>query len=779
MAIFSYSYFTPMICIGASRLISTAWSIHQKTMNRTSPKPNTQRTQHHNAGTSLKKTTEKNQKEETNTTAGSKKDERLKIDAQKTPKSPRTEKHQTERAPKTTIPSENPISPRKNRKNSKNNSSTDTVGKKEARKERPSDTLKAWAENYKSTENCSSKTRATIDDIVRAVEKASNSGQIAVDLAEHASAFSALSTTRQKALRRALKNLNTTGLPEPQKKTASPRPIRAKKDSNTGLEKKATTEAQNLLPNDIISPVIPPSNTDLPEVREEKVDSPSPLTKIDPDTGIEGTAATKAQSTLQLSWDTLEGKFDNWLGDYFNDALKANNTRNFEEHLNKFLQAFLELQKTTNIPAVDFLDGYLCAMDSCMKQMLSHIHNRLDSELQKHPRDLAGMKSLLIKLQGNENMPSMRDAWANFARALNETLPDRVSKLDVSLPHFDQLEKTIPDEPKIQPHLSIEKKSKAALPYNQETASAAYNQEYLKFRLSTTHQKLMDSANNDLTPYVQSFKIITTDDSGLSEEKAQQMVLQRSLVDYVSGTERQKTDPETNRAILGCERSYFDEHPEQSPQDVAFIMDTPMHLTDGSIKKVTVLTVSAPALDSKSNPVWDDFVDGNGKLKKDVYARHYRSLCTLIRQASDQNPDKRVVISAVGMGAFLEALSDDQQAVARDIAAEQLAQLAIELRTQGRTVAYADIREVTENSKKIQGSLSSKGADQLTFVGKLTDTWTNENDLYINAGDPHSCAGNGGKLDNSVEGYLGRNSLMSDIHVQVAINAQLAKNAQQ
>jgi len=408
-----------------------------------------------------------------------------------------------------------------------------------------------------------------------------------------------------------------------------------------------------------------------------------------------------------------------------------------------------------------------------MISMFNHIHTRVATGIQANTINPAGMKSLLTKLQGDESMSGIRSIWAGFVKTWNEALPDEATKIRADLVQLKKLEETV------RKHVPAEKTAVAGRPYTQETAWAAYNEEYKGNRSESAHNALMTYVNGDLTPYVQSFQIITAEGSGLSREKARQMVLQRSLVDFVSDGQRRKTPAETNKAIMGCTTSYFDDHPAESAQEVAFIMKTPVKVDIGVIKNVTVLTVSAPALDDAKHPIWNNFVDQEGKLKQDVYRKHYSSMCSLIKKTSDQNPEKRVVISAVGMGAFLSALSKDQQEVARDIAADQLARLAAELKAKGRTVAYSDINTHTSNAVKIQKSVMAQGMAPLPFVGKMPGPWMNEDDLCINPGDPHSCAGNGGTKDWSVEGFLGAASLMSDIHVQVAINAQLEKTAQQ
>lgn len=737
------------------------------------------------------KRTEKNTVQATETASSTKKNKQLNADAlrkgkaqqfNKKPKAHQTESPPTEKIPAPTNQEEDLAPPEKTEKTIKKErikSSPDAIGEATKNQKKSLDALKAWAKDYKKTENCSSATQKTINDIVQTVEEALNGRQLTVDLAKHASAFSKLKGARRKALHSALKPFNVTGLNEAKEKKASPQPHRTTNKPNTGLEKTAPTEAQANI-------------TALPETEENEASPQPPLTTDDPKTddpnaGLEKTAPTDAQITLQLTWDEVVDEFEKILVKYFNQALKADDASNLQDGLDAFTKAFSELKEKSEEQAPN-LDEISNGIETIMVQMLSHIHTQVDRSTQEDNKNLSGMKSLLIKLQGNESMQSMRDIWKTFASAWNKDLPEDATTIETDLLHFKSLEDKVAahlpvDHPPVNlppvNHLPVEKVSKAALPYNQENAWAAYNQEYSRFRFPTTHENLMIFADNDLTQYVNSFGIITAKDSGLSEEKAQQMVLQRSLVDFVSPPVRIKTDPKTNRAILGCERSYFDDHPEESPQQVAFIMDTPMCLEDNTIKKVTVLTVVAPALDSKQNPVWGDFVDGNDELKKDVYRKHYRSLCTLIKEASDRYPHKRVVISPVGTGTFLCALSYDQQEVARDIAANQLAELAIDLRDLGRNVAYTDLQMETGNSTKIMQSLLDKSQEVLTYAGALTGSWMNENDLYINAGDPHSCAGNGGSKDNSLEGKLGRYSLMSDIHVQVAINAQLAKTTEQ
>lgn len=695
------------------------------------------------------KRTEKNTVQATETASSTEKNKKLSADALGKGKAPQLKKnpkaHQTgsplaEKIPASTKQEKDLAPPEKTEKTIKKErikSSPDAIGEATKNQKKSLDALKEWAKVYKKTENCSSATQKTINDIVQTVEEALDGRQLTVDLAKHASAFSALKGARRKALRSALKPFNVTGLNEAKEKKASPQPPLATTDLNTNLER---------------------------------------------------TAPLRAERTLQLSWDNLGEEFENIIGDYFERALKVDDISNLQHDLDAFAKAFLVLKEKGEVQTPDFLGNISNGIQTVMTSMLSQLETRIAYSIKDDDQGLASMKSLLIKLQGNESMQSMRDIWKTFASAWNKDLPEGVTTIETDLVHFKRLEEKVAvrlpvDHPPVNllpvNHLPVEKVSKAALPYNQENAWAAYNKEYEQYRIEDVHNKLMDSAKGDLAPYVKSFEFITAEGSKLSPETARQMVLQRSLVDFVGLGGRRKTLEETNMAIMGCKKSYFDENPTQSAQEVAFIMKTPIFLSNSTIKTVTVLTVAAPALDSKNNPVWGDFVGDDGQLDKDVYRQHYHSLCTLIKQASGQNQDKRVVISAVGMGAFIEALSKDQQDAAKVIAADELAQLAKELVADGRAVAYTDVKIDTENAQIIQKSVVGKGMNELPYAGKLTDDWMNENDLYINAGDPHSCAGNGGNRDASLEGRLGRYSLMSDIHVQVAINAQLAKTTQQ
>jgi hypothetical protein len=144
----------------------------------------------------------------------------------------------------------------------------------------------------------------------------------------------------------------------------------------------------------------------------------------------------------------------------------------------------------------------------------------------------------------------------------------------------------------------------------------------------------------------------------------------------------------------------------------------------------------------------------------------------------DNQPCKRVVLSAIGAGEFLKMLNGASKGQAREIIATALAEVTEQLASEGIVVGFSDLNDMF--CQQIAGKLPEGVSIQ--FLGALprnpgfegpTKDWIEEGDLLLIPGDAASLAGNGLSLDTSFEGYTGRNSLMSIQHTLAITAARL------
>lgn len=186
-------------------------------------------------------------------------------------------------------------------------------------------------------------------------------------------------------------------------------------------------------------------------------------------------------------------------------------------------------------------------------------------------------------------------------------------------------------------------------------------------------------------------------------------------------------------------------------------------------KEICILSVPAPALDTDEQPHYSYYMNSEEKgdrLNQENYRKEMQHLAkTVIRCALDNKETafegkgiKRLVISQYGQSAFLGAVNGEDQQIAHDIYYQTLVEEIIQNKEalQGITIAmsvYGDSENDAINAKFTE-PLKKSGIDTGLIVGDILQT-AKEQDLIVNAWDPHSVVGNGNDGDWSLDGVLG------------------------
>lgn len=269
-------------------------------------------------------------------------------------------------------------------------------------------------------------------------------------------------------------------------------------------------------------------------------------------------------------------------------------------------------------------------------------------------------------------------------------------------------------------------------------------------------------------------------EGALPADELEKMALQRELWNIAMGA----APPNQNSAALGCERSYANQMAGKTLKgqvpdclkpgnQLSITMQTPIRKQSGEIVNITVVSCYAPALDTSLQPEFQAYVktekDGNGKSVQKLDGAAYQVAFDRIRQqvlaAAKANPDANpVALPAIGMNAFLSGLTRSQREPALGIGTKALAELAAELRAEGKRVLISDLNPGGEVWTKVNDALASMDQPPLDFGGPIPGDWITDNTLVLNAWDPHSLLGNGLGSDPSFDGYLGRSTLIHFMH---------------
>ena len=261
---------------------------------------------------------------------------------------------------------------------------------------------------------------------------------------------------------------------------------------------------------------------------------------------------------------------------------------------------------------------------------------------------------------------------------------------------------------------------------------------------------------------VESFTMYTE----LPNDAATKMATERELVNIqMKGKSASK-----NKQILGNEKSLAqrDATVIQPGKQLSLVTKTKIRCTDGQLKQITLLSCSAPALDTALQPEADIYTykssSGGRKLNRLNYAIALDTLKSHILQcATRENNCKRVVLAGIGTANFLKILDEEHKNYAKNMIVSTLAEVVSELRKKNKEVVFTDTKDDICN--EINSILGDRKTP-LALVGTIPGKWIKEDDLMLNAWDPHSLLGNGLSADNSLDGFYGRNSL---IHFQHAL----------
>ncbi len=274
--------------------------------------------------------------------------------------------------------------------------------------------------------------------------------------------------------------------------------------------------------------------------------------------------------------------------------------------------------------------------------------------------------------------------------------------------------------------------------------------------------QLLKNYGNQIFSLLETAKI----QSNLGEKKAIQIATTRDVFNIAMNTFNEKT----NENSIGCPKSLAradDKEVIEPGKQISLCIDTPIDCGNGEVKEISVLSCIAPALDTNGQPEFEKYVTGKTTSKYKLKRQDYRlSLDTIKQQILETAREKkppRVILSAIGANAFVSALPDPEREVARNMIANMLAETARELGAMGIEIGFTDVKE------DFCGRINTINANGPTIkvLGKIPGDWIQNRDLLLNAWDTHSLLGNGLGADNSLDGYIGRSSLIHFMHALI------------
>lgn len=295
--------------------------------------------------------------------------------------------------------------------------------------------------------------------------------------------------------------------------------------------------------------------------------------------------------------------------------------------------------------------------------------------------------------------------------------------------------------------------------------------EQMHYSQGKDFDKLLEHSKDNLFELLASVKML----SKLEENKAFEMATTRDLFNLAM---EDCPIGEHNQSAIGCKTSLArsqDNDVITPGNQLSLCTTTPIACSDGVIREVNILSCVAPALDTRDQPEFYEFVttDELGNLKLNTVA-YQKSLDTIrehiIATAKDKN-SPRVVLSAIGSKAFLATLEKypTEHEHARGMIAQMLADTAKELQNDGKEVIFTGTKEDTDFLAKINEY--TQGDPEIAMAGSIPGKWIKENDLILNAWDSHSLTGNKLADDNSLDGFIGRSTL---IHLMHALMCSMA-----
>lgn len=176
-------------------------------------------------------------------------------------------------------------------------------------------------------------------------------------------------------------------------------------------------------------------------------------------------------------------------------------------------------------------------------------------------------------------------------------------------------------------------------------------------------------------------------------------------------------------------------------------------------KEVAVISVPAPALDSRAQPNYSYYVQ-NEILNQSRYEAEMRFLAKTIVKAAKDNATKafggkgikRLVLGRFGQVNFIAALAENQKDIAHRIFSKTLSDEISKAKLGIDVLLNVFSPEIPSVERKFY-----KDANIEVVTGDILVN-ARDQDFIVNAWDPHSLPGNGNDSDNSLDGILGRAS---------------------
>lgn len=283
---------------------------------------------------------------------------------------------------------------------------------------------------------------------------------------------------------------------------------------------------------------------------------------------------------------------------------------------------------------------------------------------------------------------------------------------------------------------------------------------------SITQKKLYRMFDGRKDPFMENVRLL----SSMSSDGTKKVAFIREL-STVNGV-RDHSEA-VNSTVLGNNEAEMRTSTEarRSGNQLSFLMRAPMWNGTGdktepseeSVVSPLVLSVCAPALDFDDEPEWKEYVDENGELKKEKYGEALKTISNQILACARDNSGHEVVLSAFGMNNFIGGLSRVERSKAFAMGIANMRELVKKLRDEKIKVRYTDGERGSEFWQLVQNGLS----EEIQYAGRITGEWVTDEVMIINAWDPCSVIGNGCVRDNSIDGYIGRNSLVHEAHAML------------
>jgi hypothetical protein len=271
----------------------------------------------------------------------------------------------------------------------------------------------------------------------------------------------------------------------------------------------------------------------------------------------------------------------------------------------------------------------------------------------------------------------------------------------------------------------------------------------------SAQRSLLASNAKSLVEVVESISLYTS----LPADEAAKVAYQREIVNIAMS---RPFNGSINRQVLGCETSRMMESAQarMPGNQLSLAMRAPILTAKNEVRHPVILSVSAPALDTSEQPEWAHYVK-DGQFDVKAYRSSFQALAGHIRECAAAHPKAEVVLSGFGLANFLGNLPPADREKAKAVGAEVFIDLIRELRGKGIAVAYTDYSGTSPPWPAVNHAL---GNNKIACRGSIPGDWIKDEQIIVNAWDPHALVGNGCVNDQSLDGYIGRNSLVHEAH---------------